>query len=209
MTTFDQPIRSFLTASASDSPTPGGGSVAALVAALGASMTSMVASLTQGAKFAEVEVEMQALAATMHHTMQAAETLLEQDMTSFDHYMSALKLPKDSDEQKTARAQAIQDATAKATQVPRDLAKLCNAVLHQSLLIAEKANKNVISDLGIAALLAEAAGQSAILTMDINLPYLKDETVRGEFTKDRHHLLEENARLKDEIVAITRRRLGY
>ena len=66
MTTFDQPIRSFLTAAASDSPTPGGGSVAALVAALGASMTSMVASLTQGAKFAEVEAEMQTLAREMN-----------------------------------------------------------------------------------------------------------------------------------------------
>lgn len=209
MTTFDQPIRSFLTAAASDSPTPGGGSVAALVAALGASMTSMVASLTQGAKFADVEAQMQALAAEMQRTMQTAETLLEQDMVSFDRYMSALKLPKDTDEQKAARTQAIQEATVQATAVPRDLAQLCNAVLRQSLEIAEKANKNVISDLGIAALLAEAAGQSAILTMDINLPYLKDEAARETFTRDRNAFLEENARLKDEIVAITRRRLGY
>ena len=209
MTTFDQPIRSFLTAAASDSPTPGGGSVAALVAALGASMTSMVASLTQGAKFAEVEAEMQTLADRMRTSIQEAETLLEQDMISFDQSMAALKLPKDTDEQKAARTQAIQDATVKATKVPRDLAQLCHTVLQQSLLIAETANKNVISDLGIAALLAEAAGQSAILTMDINLPYLKDEAARDDFAKDRNYFLAENARLKDEIVAITRRRLGY
>jgi formiminotetrahydrofolate cyclodeaminase len=208
MTTFDQSIRSFLTSAASDSSTPGGGSVAALVAALGASMTSMVANLTQGAKFAEVAAEMTDAAAQMKALIAEAETLLEQDMASFDRYMSALKLPKETDEQKVARSAALQEATVQATIVPRDLARACHQVLTLSLQIAEKANKNVISDLGIAALLAEAAGQSAILTMDINLPGIKNAEVKEAFLNDREFLLAENARLKDEIIAVVRRRLA-
>jgi methenyltetrahydrofolate cyclohydrolase len=208
MSAFDQSIRSFLTAAASDSPTPGGGSVAALVAALGASMTSMVANLTQGAKFAEVEAEMQDAAAQMKDLILKAETMLEQDMASFDRYMSALKLPKETDEQKAARSAALKEATVQATIVPRDLARACHDVLVLSLQIAEKANKNVISDLGIAALLAEAAGQSAILTMDINLPGIKHAETKDAFVQDREFLLADNARLKDEIVAVVRRRLA-
>jgi formiminotetrahydrofolate cyclodeaminase len=94
MSTFDQTIRTFVTAAASNSPTPGGGSIAALVTALGASMTSMVGNLTRGAKFADVEADMNTVVEQMMETIKQSEELLEADMASFDGYMAALKLPK-------------------------------------------------------------------------------------------------------------------
>lgn len=208
MTTFDQTIRRFVTAAASNSPTPGGGSVAALVAALGASMTSMVGNLTQGAKFTDVEEKMKEVADEMAAAIKEMEELLEADMTSFDNYMAALKLPKDSDEEKEARTAALQNAAVRATEVPLRLAVLCRDSLRSSQTIADTANKNVISDLGIAALLLEAAAQSALLTVDMNLPGLKDAEKKAAFTEQRDHVAGEIATIKNTVVEMVRDRLA-
>ncbi|MGZ4106827.1 MAG: cyclodeaminase/cyclohydrolase family protein, partial [Tumebacillaceae bacterium] len=206
--TFDQTIRTFVTAAASKSPTPGGGSIAALVTALGASMTSMVGNLTRGAKFAEVEAEMSAVVEQMLATIKQSEELLEADMASFDGYMAALKLPKDTDEQKQARSAALQTAATESTEVPLRLAALCRDALRHTQTIAETANKNVISDLGIAALLLEAAAQSALLTVDMNLPGLKNVEARTAFETERHAIAEEAVAIKDSVVITVRQRLS-
>jgi formiminotetrahydrofolate cyclodeaminase len=207
-TTFDQPIRTFLTAAASNSHTPGGGSVAALAAALGASMTSMVANLTQGAKFAELEGDMQRIANEMAANIRECDELLESDMKSFDAYMSALKLPKDTEEQKASRSLALQSAAIAATAVPLRLAELCRDALVTSQSIAEIANKNVISDLGVAALLLEAAAQSALLTVDINLPGLKDLERKAQFTATRNQIEQDVVSLRQSVVTAVRGRLS-
>ncbi|KEO83933.1 cyclodeaminase/cyclohydrolase family protein [Tumebacillus flagellatus] len=207
-TTFDQPIRTFLTAAASNSHTPGGGSVAALAAALGASMTSMVANLTQGAKFAELEPAMQTVASQMSANIRECDELLEADMKSFDTYMSALKLPKDTEEQKASRSQALQAAAISATEVPLRLAELCRDALQTSQSIAETANKNVISDLGVAAFLLEAAAQSALLTVDINLPGLKDLDQKASFTAARNRIESDVTALRLSVVTAVRARLA-
>lgn len=208
MSIYDQPIRTFLAAAASDAPTPGGGSVAALAAALGASMTSMVANLTQGAKFAGLEREMKDVAAAMTKTIAETEDLLQADMVSFQSYMDALKLPKGTDEEKTARSQALQAASVQATEVPLRLAASCRDALLRSQAIAETANKNVISDLGIAAFLLEAAAQSALLTVDINLPGLRDIARKEAFTEERNNLEREVTALKADVARIVRERLA-
>ncbi|MBL0386505.1 cyclodeaminase/cyclohydrolase family protein [Tumebacillus sp. ITR2] len=206
--TFDQPIRTFLTAAASNSHTPGGGSVAALAAALGASMTSMVANLTQGAKFAELEADMQKIASEMAANIRECDELLESDMQSFDAYMIALKLPKDTEEQKASRSLALQSAAISATAVPLRLAELCRDALVTSQSIAEIANKNVISDLGVAALLLEAAAQSALLTVDINLPGLKDLERKSQFTATRNQIEQDVVSLRQSVVTAVRGRLA-
>ncbi|MGB8955801.1 MAG: cyclodeaminase/cyclohydrolase family protein [Tumebacillaceae bacterium] len=208
MTTFDQTIRHFVSKAASNSPTPGGGSVAALVASLGASMTSMVGNLTQGAKFSEVEDKMKEVAGEMAAAIKEMEELLEADMVSFDNYMAALKLPKESDEEKKARSAALQEAAIHATEVPLRLAVLCRDSLAITQTIADSANKNVISDLGIAALLLEAAAQSALLTVDMNLPGLKDAEKKAAFTEKRDHVAGEIVTRKNAIVETVRDRLA-
>jgi formiminotetrahydrofolate cyclodeaminase len=207
MTTFDSSIRQFLSTAASSSPTPGGGSVAALVAALGASMTSMVANLTQGSKFADVEHDMIAVATQMADTIDQAEALLEADMQSFERYMSALRLPKETDEQKTARQAALLEASIAATEVPLQLARLCLDALHLSQRIVQSANKNVISDLGIAALLLESAGQSALLTVDMNLPSLQDLERKAAFQNERDRLHDQLVDTRNAVVTRVRERL--
>ncbi|PWK11229.1 cyclodeaminase/cyclohydrolase family protein [Tumebacillus permanentifrigoris] len=207
-TTFDQSIRSFLDAAASKSHTPGGGSIAALAAALGASMTSMVANLTQGAKFVDLEANMQQIASEMVANIRECDNLLEADMQSFDTYMNALKLPKDTDEQKAARSLALQSAGISATEVPLRLAELCRDALLTSQTIAKTANKNVISDLGVAAFLLEAAAQSALLTVDINLPGLKDLDRKNQFTATRDQIQLDITALRQSIVTAVRGRLA-
>lgn len=206
-TPFDQTIRSFVQEAASSASTPGGGSIAALAAALGASMTSMVANLTQGAKFAELEADMQQVAREMAANIAESEQLLAADMQSFDGYMQALKLPKDTEEQKATRSAALQTAAISATEVPLRLAELCRDALRTSHTIAETANKNVISDLGVAALLLEAAAQSALLTVDINLPGLKDLDRKAAFTAKRDGIEQDVVTLRQTVVTIVRGRL--
>lgn len=208
MTTFDQTIRHFVSAAASGSPTPGGGSVAALVAALGASMTSMVGNLTQGAKFSDAEDKMKVVAGEMVAAIKEMEELLEADMASFDNYMAALKLPKETDSEKKTRSAALQEAAVRATEVPLQLAVLCRDSLATTQTIADTANKNVISDLGIAALLLEAAAQSALLTVDMNLPGLKDAEKKAAFTELRDQVVSEIVTRKNAVVQTVRDRLA-
>lgn len=200
MTQFQSSIQAFLDAAASNSPTPGGGSVAALVAALGASMTSMVASLTTGKRFAEDETMMNDLANEMRAAISGFERLMEEDMASFQTYMDAFRMPKESDEQKRERQQALQQATVDATRVPMALAGTCSRLLDKSAQIVDRANKNVISDLAIAAILLEAAAQSALITVDINLGSLKDESLRSELTTERQRLAKTVTEIKNAVV---------
>ncbi|MFD1677054.1 cyclodeaminase/cyclohydrolase family protein [Alicyclobacillus fodiniaquatilis] len=208
MTVFNQSIRSFIDASASAAPTPGGGSVAALVAALGASMTSMVANLTQGAQFASVEADMDELAMKMKEYITTFETLLEADMISFNRYMTAIKLPKSTAEEKAIRTEQIQAATVAAAQVPLHLAETAMQVLEQIHTIKDSANKHVLSDLGISVLLLEAAVQAALLTVDINLPGLKNEGIRTEFTQKRNFIAAHVTTYKNDLMDAIQHRMA-
>ena len=205
---FRQTIQSFLTDASSSSPTPGGGSVAALVAALGSAMSSMVANLTQGEKFAEVTDEMEALASRMQSAIGRFEQLLLADATSFDGYMAALRMPKQSDEEKARRREALQSATVAATEVPLTLADECYSALEDAHRASPGANKNVLSDLGIAAMLLEAAGQCALITADINIPSIKDATIREGFQNRRDSLAAKLTEVRNDTVAQVRRRMA-
>lgn len=205
---FSQSIASFLEQASSASPTPGGGSVAALVAALGASMTAMVANLTQGAKFAECSLQMASLAEQMRQAMVRFESLLEDDVQSFNTYMSALKLPKTTDEEKQHRREALEKATIAATEVPLRLAQECLAALESTLAAAPLANPHVLSDLATAAILLDAAGQSALLTADINIGSIKSESDSSALLARRRKLGQLMVETRAEIVGISRQRMA-
>ncbi len=205
---FQQSIQSFLDAASSSSPTPGGGSVAALVAALGASMASMVAGLTRGTKFAHVDAKMAELVGKMQSSMNQFEQLLISDVNSFNAYMAALKLPKSTVQEITIRRTSIQEAIVSATEVPLELARECLSALTATRGSAEEANKQVLSDLGIAAMLLDTAGHSALLTADINIPSIKDEGSREEFIKRRDDLDTRLSSMREETVHIVRRRMN-
>lgn len=210
MSTFiwDESIRHFLQQAGSAEPTPGGGSVAALVAALGASMTSMVSNLSQGEKFAQIRPQIDDIIGQMSRLIAECEELLQADIASFDQYMAALKLPKSTDEEKLFRSRAIQEAAILAIEVPLRLIEVCRMGMVCTHSIAESSNKNVISDLGIGAILFDAAAQSALLTVEINLASLKDPELKRQYADKASSLIREIADLKYRTLQIARKRIG-
>ncbi|TCM95845.1 formiminotetrahydrofolate cyclodeaminase [Paenibacillus sp. BK033] len=205
--TWDDSIRSFLRQAGSSNPTPGGGSVAALIAALGASMTSMVGNLTQGEKFADIQSTISEVIEKMRRLTAECEELLQADIASFNGYMDALKLPKSSDEEKRIRTNALHEAAIQAIDVPLRLMQVCREGLVFTHRIAESSNKNVISDLGIGAILFEAAAQSALLTIEINLASLKDAERKQHYSDTLTSLMSEIQDLKNKSLQVTRNRI--
>ena len=183
----EQQLQSFLDQLASRASTPGGGSAAAIMGAMGAALAGMVANLTIGKKkYEAVEAEMRDLLAKSEAIRNELTDMIQADVDVFDKVMAAYGMVRDTDEEKTVRVQAIQSALKEATDVPLACAKLCANVIQLCRPMAEKGNNNVISDAGVAVLAAHAALRSAALNVYINLGGIKDEG----FVDDRRQKLE-------------------
>ncbi|MDL2338233.1 MAG: cyclodeaminase/cyclohydrolase family protein [Pseudomonadota bacterium] len=172
----EQPVTRFLDELASGSATPGGGSAAAIMGAMGAALVSMMCNLTIGKKnYAEVEGEMRSVLQAAEGLRKRLADMVAEDIAAFDGLMAAYGLPKDTDEQKTLRSAAIQNGLKAATDAPLDCARASADVIALSLRAAQVGNRNVISDAGVGALAAQAALRSAALNVYINVPSIKDE----------------------------------
>lgn len=177
----DMKISEFLDLLASDAPAPGGGTVAALGGALGAALVSMVASLTIGKeKYKDSWAEMEAVRARSEELRAGFTRLMNEDTEAFNTYMGALKMPKDTDEQKAARKAAMDEASKTATDVPLRTLEKCAELAKVAAKAVKYGNVNAVSDGGSAALLAEAAGKAAAYNVRINLPGIKDEAFEGD-----------------------------
>jgi methenyltetrahydrofolate cyclohydrolase len=171
----NEPIRKYLDDASSGSPTPGGGSISALAGALATSMGCMAANFTLGKKkFAAVEPQVRGLLARLDSARDDLLRLMDDDIHAYGPLSEAYKLPRDTDAQKLARDQAIQDKLKTAMDVPLRVMRLCRDVLQALAELAPIANPNLISDVGVAAVLAEASARAARLNVDINLRSLKD-----------------------------------
>jgi len=171
----DKSIQIFLDELASKSATPGGGSVSALMGAQSAALTSMVCNLTIGKpKYAEVETEMQALLQKSEVLRAKMTGLIKADVDVFNRLMAAYGLPKETDEEKATRTEAIQTVLKAATEVPLDCARACAEAIELSRCAANKGNLGVISDAGAAVLAGYSGLKSAALNVYINTGSLKD-----------------------------------
>lgn len=197
---WNQPIGQFLQQAASSSPTPGGGSVAALVAALGAAMTSMVAHLSSGEKYEQHQPLIQSVLAEIEQFDNICAQLLQEDITVFQQYMAAIKLPKADEAAKAVRKQRIREATIRAIEVPLALIETCRNGLQHSEKIVAVGNRHVISDLGIAVILFEAAAQAAQLTVEINLSSLKEAELVEQYRNRLISLIYEIVQLKQRAL---------
>lgn len=198
----------FLTVSASSSPTPGGGSVSAYVGALAASMACMVCNLTIGKeKYKDVEPQVKEILAQAEATLNALKAGLSQDIAEFSHFMAALRLPKGTDEEKTVRAGKLQEVLVSATNTPLGIAQNCFKVLQLAQELAPIGNTGAISDAGVAAYLAESALKAAMLSVDINLPQIKDEGYKERVLAERTRLFEQAAAICAETIAVVQSRL--
>ena len=173
-------LRQFCNETLSDSPAPGGGSVAALMGALGASLGGMVANLSAGKRgwddklkyFSDWAVKAQQLKDELLF-------LVDEDTAAFKKVMDAFALPKESAEEKAARSAAIESATKYAAEVPLRVMETASKSYQLLSEMAEKGNPNSISDVGVGALATRACVEGAALNVRINLGQLKDEKFKS------------------------------
>jgi len=197
----EKPVTTFLDELASSAPAPGGGSAAALAAAIGAALVSMVANLTVGKKkYANVQDDMQRILAQSEALRHKCLELLESDVAAYTEVSVAYKMPRDTEEQKKARTTAIQKALKGATAVPMELAETCVEILNLCPESAEKGNVRAVSDVGVGALMAEAALRAAALNVLINLGSIKDEAFVQKEHARLNTLLDGKAELKERIL---------
>lgn len=165
---------------ASSDPVPGGGSAAALAGAIGAALVGMVAELTIGRpEYAEHETTIAELRTDAHARRDLLRELAEEDATAYASVIHARRMPKDSQPELEARADALRTAMVDAARVPMRTAVVAAEVLELAERIAPIGNRNAVSDAGVAAQLAAAALRGALLNVRINLPYLPaDEPLR-------------------------------
>jgi len=192
----DQKIKTFLDSLASESATPGGGSVAALTGAMSAALISMVSNLTVGKeKYRHLENDIKLLLQKSESLRAKLEELMEKDVEVFNQLMAIMKLPRNNEEEKKIRNQKMQIALIEAAKVPLEVARKSKELIDICQEIADKGNKNAISDAGVAVILAEAAFDSAIINVKINLNMIKDEKTNNSLTEEINNL---NASVKGE-----------
>jgi glutamate formiminotransferase/formiminotetrahydrofolate cyclodeaminase len=190
-------------------PTPGGGSAAALVGSIAASLVAMVAGLTLGKRaYQHVEQEMHGVLSGAIKLREELLDLADRDSAAFDAVMAAYKLPKGTEADRAQRESAIQSALKGATEVPYQTALRCSRVLELAELVVAKGNKSALSDGGAAAILAEAAVQAALLNVAINLSAISDESFKSEYAHERERLAQQAQRQRAAILQVISERLG-
>jgi formiminotetrahydrofolate cyclodeaminase len=205
---IEQPVTQFLDELASSAATPGGGSGAAIMGALGAALVSMVCNLTIGKKnYAEVEGEMREVLQDAEALRARLADMVAEDIAAFNGLMAAYGLPKQTDDEKAARGAAIQHALIAATEAPLACARACADVIKLSMRAAEVGNRNVISDAGVGALAAQAALRSAALNVDINVPSLQDQVFAKACRDEMDALLASAVPLSEQAIALVKSKL--
>ena len=194
-------IAHFLDELASGAPTPGGGAAAALEAALGAALVSMVCNLTIGReKYRAYEQTMMEARATAEELRAQALALVAEDSASYSAVGAAYALPRGSDEEKAARQARIQEALKGATDVPLRTVALAARVIELCAHIVDGANTNAISDVGVGALSARAALDGAALNVKINLALIKNEEFKAATAARMEGYLNVARPLVDDVV---------
>lgn len=202
MSLVSKTINEFNLELASTSPAPGGGSVSALAASMGASLISMVCQLTIGKKkYAAVEEEMKAIHRQSEELRAQLTARIDKDTDAFNVVMSAFGLPKGTDEEKQTRDQAIEEATKQATLVPLEVMRLCRDAIALSETVAVKGNANALSDAGVSALMIRSGCRGAYYNVKINLASLKDTAFIAEKNAEAAALLRAVDEKSDAVLA--------
>ena len=194
-------ISEYLAALASSSPAPGGGSSAALSGAMGAALVSMVANLSMGReKYVEHQ---QLITDTLERTGKLIPELTEcirKDMTAFDGVMSALRMPKVTEDEKARRSRALQEAYKSAVNAPVETAEKCLEVMKLSAGLLHKSNATAACDLYAASLEARAGILIALENVNVNLASIHDE----DYNSRMHQWAEKIDAESQRLLEITR-----
>ena len=172
----DMNVRELIELTASNAPAPGGGAIAALSGAFGAALAAMVGSLTLGKKgYEDAQKEMAEMTDKGKNLAKKLLAAMDDDANSFNGYMAALGMPKGTEEEKTIRRAAMQDALKSASLVPLNTAKTAAEVFPLAEAAVKSGNRNAVTDGLVAAMMARTAVLGALLNVKINLGSIKDE----------------------------------
>lgn len=181
-------------------PAPGGGSTAALEGALGAALTAMVAALTIGRKkYAEHEELAKEVEKKANDLKVRLLDVIDRDTEAFNDVSAVFAMPKDTDEQKTARKEAMQEALKGCTKTPYEMMQLSSEALELADSILGRSNASAASDLGVSALSLKAAIQGAWLNILINIGGIEDAQFAAEYRTNGEKILEKALPMADHI----------
>lgn len=208
-TLVEMSLEDFSKVLGSSAPAPGGGSVAALSGVLGADLVSMVCGVSIGKEGCE------AFDAEFHATMPKAQKLsnsllnrVDLDTQAFNAVMAAFRLPKQSDDEKKKRSEAIQRGYKEAVQSPLNIARECLEVMRIADKLLGKSNPNALSDLGVATKQAHAGLQGAVMNVRINLPSIKDDKFRSTTSSEVSSLIKEGHALTERADEYLSKHIG-
>ncbi len=201
-------LKAFANETASESPAPGGGSIAAYLGVLGVSLGTMVANLSSHKRAWDERWEEFSEWATKGQAIKDKLLwLVDEDTAAFNKIMEAFQLPKGSEKEKIARSQAIQDATKYAIQIPFSVMETSYASFDLLKNMAAIGNPNSVSDAGVGALCARSAVLGAYLNVKINVADLKDEAFKKDILARARKIAEDTQKAEAEILAIVESKL--
>ncbi|OPX86564.1 MAG: Methenyltetrahydrofolate cyclohydrolase [Pelotomaculum sp. PtaB.Bin104] len=205
---YDKSLREIIELAASSKPTPGGGSVSAVVANFGLAMIAMVCRLTAGnVKDQDLGRQVNEILDSINNLMPRLEKLVYEDMLAFDRYMAAARLPKITDSEIKARQEAIQKALKIATDIPLETARVCLEGLRLADKLAGIGNRLVISDVGVGAALTEAAISGVLLSAEINMSMITDQKYVKKMAARKEVITAEASQLKAKVLDIVQERI--
>lgn len=205
----DQTLDSFLNELSSKAPVPGGGGASALVGALSAALTHMVASLTVGKpKYAAVEGEMNVLLQQTESLTNRFLSLMDEDATAFEPLAQAYRLPKSTDVEVAEKARVMELALKSAVQPPLEIMETCVNALPLIRACAERGSVVAVSDAGVAASLCRAALEGASLNVFINTQIMQDHAYADTLNQKARTLLNDGSAAADAIYHQVAARLG-
>jgi formiminotetrahydrofolate cyclodeaminase len=196
----DLTLAAFVQRLASADPVPGGGSASAVAGALGASLVAMVAALSEGRPRYAAHAGTHARAGSEgRRLVEQLLDLADQDAVAYGSFAAAMKLPRETNEERAARSAAMRTAARAAAEVPLACVAACRELLAAAESLAGRSNANAASDLAVAANLGEAAARGAAENVLINLPAMGDELLATQLTEQVVGYLHDVQDLADQI----------
>ncbi|MCL1996420.1 MAG: cyclodeaminase/cyclohydrolase family protein [Defluviitaleaceae bacterium] len=202
MRLINMKVNEFVNTLSSDAPAPGGGSASALAGTLGIALTEMVCGLTVGKKKYEQHQELiKQLAKEAAEIKENLQITIDKDTEAYDAVDAVFAMPKTTDEEKTQRSKAMQEALKKATAIPLDVMRLSLEALKITQKAVGKSNTNAASDLGVAGLLLGSALKGAGLNVLINIGGIKDEVFASNAKSEMESIIETGEKIANEIYS--------
>lgn len=209
---MDLTLRQYLSNAETKEPNPGGGSVAAYVGAVGTALSIMVLNLSYGKKSYEAlpdqdKKELEDLKLEFKEIIKELEVYVDEDANSFSGVLEALKLPKETDEEKEIRTAKIQEGYKHALQVPLNTARRATDALNKLMPFVKNGTVSAITDVGCSILFLAASIEAALFNVVINLKSIKDEDFQESARQEAMKLTKNAHELRDKYLEITYDRL--